>query len=78
MKKILMPRLGLTMEEGTITRWEIVEGDSFNEGDVICEVMTDKAINEVEAGFSGKLTKIIVQEDQISPVGEPIAEAEEE
>ena len=58
------------MEEGTITRWEIVEGDSFNEGDVICEVMTDKAINEVEAGFSGKLTKIIVQEDQISPVGE--------
>jgi pyruvate/2-oxoglutarate dehydrogenase complex dihydrolipoamide acyltransferase (E2) component len=76
MKSILMPRLGLTMEEGTVTQWLIAEGDSFQEGQIIFEIMTDKATNEVAAGFSGKLTKILVHENENAKVGEPIAEAE--
>ena len=77
MRKIVMPRLGLTMEEGTIERWHKAEGDCFDEGEVLFEVTTDKASSEVEASFSGKLTRIIVQENETIAVAEPVAEAEE-
>ncbi len=76
MKDILMPRLGLTMEEGTVVEWRIAENDHFEKGDIIVEISSDKAISEVEASFSGKLVQIIVQEDEICKVGEPIAKAE--
>lgn len=72
-----MPRLGLTMEEGTIGSWLIAEGDGFEEGQVIMEITTDKAVNEVAAEFKGRLTKILVAEDDSCSVGDPVAEAEE-
>ena len=77
MRHILMPRLGLTMEEGTVVRWLESEGESFFEGEVIAEVMTDKATTAVAAAFSGRLVRILVHEDQTVPVLAPIAEAEE-
>lgn len=78
MRKILMPRLGLTMEQGTIAKWHKSEGESFQEGDMLLEVETDKVTSEVEAPFSGRLIKILVNEGESVPVSEPIAEAEEE
>ncbi len=46
---ILMPALSPTMEEGTLTKWMVKEGDDVRSGDVIAEIETDKATMEVEA-----------------------------
>ena len=76
MDRILMPRVGLTQEEGTITEWMIGEGDSFSEGDVLAQMTSDKSTNDITAEFSGRIVKIIVAEDESCPVGAPIAEVE--
>ncbi len=78
MRNILMPRLGLTMEEGTVVRWLKREGESFREGEALAEVMTDKVTSAVEAAFSGRLVRILARADQTVPVLAPIAEAEED
>jgi len=72
-----MPKLGLTMEEGTITKWYKSEGDFFKEGEVLFEVMTEKIVNDIEATFAGKLIKILVKEGKTVTVSAVIAEAEE-
>lgn len=77
MRKILMPRLGLTMEEGTITKWYKSDGDYFKEGEVLFEVMTEKIVNDREATFAGKLIKILVKEGETVSVSAVIAESEE-
>ena len=77
MRDIVMPRLGLTMEEGTVNAWKIQLGDSFNEGDIILEILSDKATVDVEAPFTGKLVRIVVNEGETVPVGTTIAQAEE-
>ncbi len=59
MRSVIMPKLGLTMEEGTIIRWLVEEGDEVKKGDVLFEAETDKSVNEVEAPVSGKLGKIL-------------------
>ena len=71
--KMLMPLLGQTMEEGTIIKWFINEGDSIKEGEPLLEVMTDKVNMEVEAPESGVLRKILAQPDDIVPVQDAIA-----
>jgi len=58
-EKLVMTALSPTMEEGTIVEWKIEEGEKFSEGDVICEVETDKATMEYEAPFEGTLLKIV-------------------
>lgn len=77
MRYILMPRLGLTMEEGRLVRWLKNEGDTFQQGEALAEVETDKATNEVEAAFSGRISRILVSSDTTVKVLSPIAEAEE-
>ena len=72
-----MPRLGLTMEEAVLVRWLKGEGESFREGEPVAEVLTDKVSTAVEATFSGKITRILVQPDTTVKVLTPIAEAEE-
>ncbi len=59
---ILMPALSPTMEEGTLTKWLVKEGDDIRSGDVIAEIETDKATMEVEAVDEGKIAKIVVPE----------------
>ncbi len=59
---ILMPALSPTMEEGTLTKWMVKEGDDVRSGDVIAEIETDKATMEVEAVEEGKVIKILVPE----------------
>lgn len=67
-RELVMPKLGLTMTEGTIIKWFFNEGDSVKEGDVIYEVETDKLTNEIAADTGGVLRKIIVHEGETAPV----------
>ena len=73
MAEITMPKMGDGMEEGTINRWLIKEGDQVKAGDAIAEVETDKANVEIVAYETGTLSKIIVQVGQTVPVGAVIA-----
>ncbi|MEM8749300.1 MAG: pyruvate dehydrogenase complex E1 component subunit beta [Pseudomonadota bacterium] len=59
---ILMPALSPTMEEGTLAKWLVKEGDKVSSGDVIAEIETDKATMEVEAVDEGVIGKIAVDE----------------
>ena len=59
---ITMPALSPTMEEGTLAKWLVKEGDSVKSGDVIAEIETDKATMEVEAVDEGTVAKIVVPE----------------
>nr|XP_002119257.1 pyruvate dehydrogenase protein X component-like [Ciona intestinalis] len=58
--QIQMPALSPTMEEGTITKWLISEGDAVEIGDAMCEVETDKAVVTMEANEDGTLAKILI------------------
>jgi pyruvate dehydrogenase E1 component beta subunit len=60
--EILMPALSPTMEEGTLAKWLVKEGDSVKPGDVLAEIETDKATMEVEAIDEGQIAKILVEE----------------
>ena len=60
--EILMPALSPTMEEGTLSKWLVKEGDIVTSGDLIAEIETDKATMEVEAVDDGKIGKLLVAE----------------
>src|SRR3569623_2426212 len=60
MTDILMPALSPTMEEGTLSKWLIKEGDDVSAGQVIAEIETDKATMEVEAVDEGKVEAILI------------------
>lgn len=71
---VLMPALSPTMEEGTLAKWLMKEGDEVHPGDIIAEIETDKATMEVEAVDEGTLGKILVAEGtEEVPVNKPIA-----
>ena len=57
-----MPALSPTMEEGTLSSWNVKEGDEVKSGDIIAEIETDKATMEVEAVDEGRVGKILVAE----------------
>jgi pyruvate dehydrogenase E2 component (dihydrolipoamide acetyltransferase) len=59
---ILMPALSPTMEEGTLAKWHVKQGDTVKSGDVIAEIETDKATMEVEAVDEGTVQEILVPE----------------
>ncbi|MEM7720049.1 MAG: pyruvate dehydrogenase complex E1 component subunit beta [Pseudomonadota bacterium] len=60
--EILMPALSPTMEEGTLAKWLIKEGDTVSSGDIMAEIETDKATMEFEAVDEGIVGKILIQE----------------
>ena len=66
--ELKMPQLGLTMEEGTVSKWVKHEGDEVKVGDVIVEITTDKLTNEVNSEVDGTLLKIVAQEGDDVPV----------
>ncbi len=68
-----MPKMGESITEGTIINWMINEGDSFEEGDILLEVATDKVDNEVPAPASGKMLEYKFKAKDVVPVGEVIA-----
>ncbi len=68
-----MPKMGESITEGTIINWVVNEGDSFEEGDILLEVATDKVDNEVPAPSSGKMLEHKFKPQDVVPVGEVIA-----
>ena len=72
-KHIKMPKYGLQQDEGTLVCWLKQEGDAIAEGDILCELETDKATFDFEATESGFLRKILCEEGQTVPVLSDIA-----
>ena len=72
--ELKMPALSPTMEEGTLAKWLVKEGDAVKSGDILAEIETDKATMEFEAVDEGTISKILVPEgtDGVK-VGQPIA-----
>jgi len=70
---VILPKLGQTMEEGTIVQWLKKEGDTIGRGDVLFQVESDKAVLEVEAKTRGVLRKILVDKGNKIPVLTPVA-----
>ena len=71
--EVLMPKLGLTMTEGTIEEWKIKEGDAVKKGDVLFSVATDKMTNDIEADADGVLLKILLPVGETAPCKSVIA-----
>ena len=66
--ELKMPQLGLTMEEGTLSKWVKHEGDAVKTGEVVAEIATDKLTNELTSEQDGVLLKIVAQEGDDIPV----------
>jgi pyruvate/2-oxoglutarate dehydrogenase complex dihydrolipoamide acyltransferase (E2) component len=60
--EVLMPALSPTMEEGTLAKWLVKEGDTVSSGDIIAEIETDKATMEFEAVDEGTIGKLLIAE----------------
>ena len=72
-KVVVMPKLGLTMTEGTVSKWLKKVGDTVNEGEPLFEVETDKLTNTIDASASGVLRYLFAKEGATVPVLDKIA-----
>ena len=70
---VILPKWGLTMEDGTVVAWYVDEGDHVVAGEVIAEVETEKVENELEAPCAGVVARILVDEDETVDVGTVLA-----
>jgi 2-oxoglutarate dehydrogenase E2 component (dihydrolipoamide succinyltransferase) len=66
---VTMPALGESVTEGTVTRWLKSEGDTVEVDEALLEVSTDKVDTEIPSPVAGVVSKILVQEDEVVPVG---------
>ena len=73
MYEVLMPKMGETMETGTIEKWRKKEGERVEKGDILYDLATDKVSLEVESFYSGILRKIVKAQGQEVPIMEVIA-----
>lgn len=73
MFEVTMPKFGLTMEVGTITRWYKKEGDPVKKGEDLFEVETEKIVNDAQSMYNGFLKKILVKEGEQAAVGAVVA-----
>jgi pyruvate/2-oxoglutarate dehydrogenase complex dihydrolipoamide acyltransferase (E2) component len=71
------PKAGMGIEEGTAIRWLKAVGEKVREGEVLVEIETAKALQEVEAPVSGTLVRILLPEGATAAVNTPIAVIEE-
>jgi len=71
--EVVMPKLGESITEATITKWFKKEGDNVEEDDTLLEIATDKVDSEIPSPVAGKITKIFYKEGDIVPVGKVIA-----
>ena len=76
--KVNFAKPGMGIEEGTIRSWLKTIGDKVNQGEVIVEIETAKALQEVEAPVAGTLVRILFPEGETAPVNSPIAEIAED
>lgn len=73
LNELLMPKLGLTMTEGTLTEWAVAPGETVEEGALLFVVETDKVANEVCAGGAGEIVERLVEAGETVPVGTVVA-----
>lgn len=71
--EVILPKWGLTMEDGTVVAWHKSVGDAVQAGEIIAEVETEKVENELEAPCDGILARILVDEDETVDVGTVLA-----
>ena len=71
--RVILPKLGLTMDDGRLIAWHKKEGDRVEKGEVLFEVETDKANMEIEASASGVLRRILLPAESSAPVATVIA-----
>ena len=71
--EIRLPKLAMTMQEGTIEEWLVAEGDTVNEGQDMCVVSTDKVDNIMGSPASGKIMRLAVNAGDTVDVGTLIA-----
>ena len=72
-KEVIMPKIGLDMEEGTILEWKKKVGDKVSNGDVLAEIETDKAVTEVESALDGTLAEFVANEGDTVEITKTIA-----
>ncbi|MDT0181385.1 2-oxoglutarate dehydrogenase, E2 component, dihydrolipoamide succinyltransferase [Microbacterium sp. ARD31] len=72
-KDVVLPELGESVTEGTVTRWLKQVGDEVAEDEPLLEISTDKVDTEIPSPFAGTLQQILVQEDETVAVGSPLA-----
>ena len=70
---IIMPKLGLTMTEGTLTEWRVQPGDAVAKGDILFVVETDKIANEIEAPSAGRIETVDAAIGDVFKVGAVLA-----
>lgn len=71
--EIKMPKMGESIEEATITKWFVKEGDQVQEDDVLLEIATDKVDSEIPSPVAGKVSKILFKVNDLVPVGKVVA-----
>lgn len=71
--EVILPKWGLTMEEGTVSEWRKQEGDVVAEDEIIADVETDKITNELPAPASGVIARILVAAGETVDVGTVLA-----
>ncbi len=71
--EVIMPKMGESIEEATITKWFVKVGDSVQEDDVLLEIATDKVDSEIPSPVEGVIGKILYQQDEVVAVGSVIA-----
>lgn len=74
--RIIMPKLGLTMTEGTLTHWRKAMGESVKQGEILFEFESEKSALEFESPLAGVLAEILVAAGQTVPCGTPVATLE--
>jgi 2-oxoglutarate dehydrogenase E2 component (dihydrolipoamide succinyltransferase) len=70
---LVMPKLGESVQEATITKWLVKPGDMVQEDDSLLEIATDKVDSEIPSPVAGKVLKVLFPENALVPVGEVIA-----
>lgn len=73
---VVLPKWGMTMQEGTVAEWLVAVGDSVTEGEPIARIESDKVETDMEAPASGTLTAIVVPAGEEAAVGSVIARIE--
>jgi pyruvate/2-oxoglutarate dehydrogenase complex dihydrolipoamide acyltransferase (E2) component len=71
--QVLLPKIGFSMNEGTLSEWLVADGQAVSEGQALYALESDKSVQEIEAPASGTL-KIIAQEGEVYQVGAVLAE----
>jgi pyruvate/2-oxoglutarate dehydrogenase complex dihydrolipoamide acyltransferase (E2) component len=71
--ELILPKWGLTMEDGTIVAWYVAEGDTVSAGQVVADIETEKVETELESPCDGVVAKILVEEDDTVDVGTVLA-----